>query len=58
MKWSKQSLHRSNINHVLAEFYNRAHTFIGIWSHLTELGVVVAESGDEMFACQACRHQR
>ena len=48
----------SNIDHVRAKFYSRSHTFIEMWRHIAELGVVVAEVGDEMFACQACIHQR
>ena len=43
MKWSKSSLHCSNINHVLAEIYSSSDTFIEMWKHLTELGVVAAE---------------
>ena len=38
---------------ILAEFYRRSHSFIEMWQHLTELSVVGAEAGDEMFACQA-----
>ena len=47
---SKQSLHYSNVHHVFAEFYSHSHTFIEMWQHLTELGVVAAEAGDAIFA--------
>ena len=35
-----------------------SHTFVEMWEHLPELGVVQAEAGDELFGWQACRHQR